>query len=199
MEYCEGFFLGKYWTDSDYNDRKHRFLFIMISLIVFLFTLLNAFYPDKLASLLRFPLSINLLIGFLLLIALPFAAAQYYKVNIGLRLLILFAYALQYFFLFAAFIQFLTPYFSFDFSNLSNTFLILFDKFMLLSGDLFNFLGSLGSTIASVAGGILIGGLALLFAVLISIFLPLLYLIFFRALQRLIDQCIIKNRKKLKI
>ncbi len=199
MEYWEGFFLGKYWTDSDYHDRRHHFLFITISLIVFLFTLSNAFFPDKFAFLIRFSLPVNLMVGLLLLIALPFAAAQYYRINIGLRLLILLGYILQYLFLFAAFIQFFVPYLSLDISNYSDAFLIIFDKIMVFSGDVFNFLGSLGSTIASVASGIIIGGLVVLFVILVSIFFPLLYLILFRALQRLIDQLIARNRAKLKI
>lgn len=190
MEYWEGFFLGKYWSDSDFKDHRHKFLFVMISLIVFVFAAFNFFLPEKVEHFLLLPVVFNFVLGTLLLIGLPFAAMFYYRLPFAVRPLILLAYLAQYYFLFCGLIQLMTGQMNLEVNSLPDLFLNLFDRLMVFSGDLFTFLGGLGSTIASVAGAMLLGGLVGLMGILISIFIPLLYLLLFRYLQRLIDRLV---------
>ena len=75
MEYWEGFFLGPFWTDSDYKDRRHKTLFIGISLIIFALMVLQILMPGKISKLFVFPIQVNFILGFLLLIGLPFLAS----------------------------------------------------------------------------------------------------------------------------
>lgn len=196
MEYWEGFFLGKFWTDSDYNDHQHKTLFVGISFLVFLLTALSAFSPDRVKKIFFLPIYLNFIFGIILLIALPFIAHYYYKVNIFLRLSILFSYCLQYIFLFLGFIKIFTGKEGLDIDYFIQYFSDIFDKVMIFSGDVFIFLGGLGSAIASVAGGIFIGALIALLLFGLMIFIPLLYLIFFRFVQRLVDRFVYYTRVK---
>lgn len=194
MEYWEGFFLGPFWTDSDYKDRRHKTLFIGISLIIFALMVLQILMPGKISKLFVFPIQVNFILGFLLLIGLPFLASRYYQLNPVFRILILFAYILQYLFLFLGFIQLFTRNFELDLNSMPDFVLTFFDGLMVISSNIFNFLGSLGSTIASVAFGIIVGGIVGLFVIFICICLPLIYLISFRQLQRLIDRILYKKK-----
>lgn len=195
MEYWEGFFLGKFWTDSDYHDRKHKVLFITISFSVFLLTVISLLIPEKVAGLFFLPVYLYFAFGIILLIALPFLAPYYYRLNLFLQILILLAYFIQYIFLFFGFIQAFIGRSGIDLNIFITYFADIFDQIMLLSGDLFIFLGGLGSAIASVAGGIIIGALVVLFVLLIMIFIPLLYLLFFRFIQRLVDRFVYFKQK----
>lgn len=200
MEYWEGFFLGKYWTDSDYHDSHHRFLFLSISFVVFLLTAAKVFMPSRIDFLFPFSLPVHLIIGIVLLIVLPFIASKFYRMYPIVRVIILLLYLLQYFFLLISFVQFFARLLAIDFSTLPDLFLKMLDQIMVFSGNLFNFLGGLGSTIASVAGGIIIGGIIAVIAFLFSVFLPLVYIMLFRVLQRCVDAIVYKlqnNRKRI--
>lgn len=196
MEYWEGFFLGKYWTDSDYHDSRHRFLFLSISFVVFLLTVAKVIMPSKIDFLFPFSQPVHLVIGLVLLLVLPLIASKFYRMHPIVRVVILLLYCLQYFFLLISFVQFFADLLAIDFSTLPDLFLKMLDQIMVFSGNLFNFLGGLGSTIASVAGGIVIGGIIAVLAVLFSVFLPLVYLMLFRILQRCVDAIIYKVQHK---
>lgn len=75
----------------------------------------------------------------------------------------------------------------------------MFDRVMSLSGELFTFLGGLGSTIASVLGGVIIGGSLVVLILFVATFIPLAYVLLFRALQRLIDKTIYNKWYNVKI
>ena len=86
-----------------------------------------------------------------------------------------------------------------DTESIPAFFLNMFDRTMSLSGEFFTFLGGLGSTIASVLGGIIVGGSIVVLILFVSIFVPLIYIISFRALQRLIDKLIYNKWYSVKI
>ncbi|NLJ94723.1 MAG: hypothetical protein GX326_04430 [Clostridiaceae bacterium] len=194
MEYWEGFFLGKYWTDSDYNDRKHPTLFIGIAIFVFALFIAEIIAPEKVSFIFELPVYINFAIGIVLLIGLPFFAMNYFRFNIILRVIILFLYFFQYLFLFIGFIQVLTQNIQIDFAEMPTYLLDFFDSLLIISSDVFKFLGSLASAIASVAFGIIIGGILGLLIIIACICLPLIYLIVFRQLQRLLDYILYRRK-----
>ena len=190
MEYWEGFYLGPVWSDSDFNDRRHPLLFTGISFLVFLLTVLSILFPEKTSGLFVLPVAANFTIGFILLLALPFLWMVYYRQHLAVKFLILALYGLEYLCLLVAFVQFLLGHADIQIPKLMQVAVDVFDKLMSFSGEVFNFLGSLGSTIASVAGGIVIGGVLAVLGILLLIFIPFIYISLFRLVQRLVDRLV---------
>ncbi|NLJ69975.1 MAG: hypothetical protein GX328_00725 [Clostridiaceae bacterium] len=199
MDFWEGFFLGKYWTDSNFEDKSRKFFFLMLGFVIFLLSIVNFIFPEFSEKLFILPFWLNLLLGLILLVGLPFVAAQYHKHNFLIKFLILLGYILQYIFLIFGFVQIVSGQVTFDKESIPAFFLNIFDRVMTFSGELFTFLGGLGSTIASVLGGIIIGGLMVLVILFVAIFVPLAYVMLFRTLQRFIDKMIYKKWHSAKI
>ncbi|HHT25283.1 MAG TPA: hypothetical protein GXZ76_07230 [Clostridiaceae bacterium] len=199
MDFWEGFFLGKYWTDSNFEDKPRKSFFLTIGFVIFLFCAVNFMYPKPVEKFFLMPFWLHLLLGFILLVSLPFAAAHYHKLNFFVKLLVLLGYLLQYIFLIFGFVQIISGQVGLDTESVPAFFLNMFDRVMSLSGELFTFLGGLGSTIASVLGGIIIGGSIIVLILFVAIFIPLIYIILFRALQRLIDKTIYNKWYSVKI
>lgn len=190
MEYWEGLYLGPAWSDSDFSDRRHPLLFTGLSFLVFLLTVLSLVYPEKTSSIFIFPVSVNFALGISLLVLLPFLAMVYYRQHLLVKIAILLLYGLEYLCLLVAFVQFFLGHADIQIPKFMQVAVKVFDKLMTFSGEVFNFLGSLGSTIASVAGGMLIAGLLAFLGVLLMVFIPFLYIKLFRLVQRLIDRLV---------
>lgn len=199
MDFWEGFFLGKYWTDSNFEDKSRKLFFLLIGFIVCLLSVINFMFPQLTEKIFLMPFWLHLLLGLILLAGLPFAAAHYHRLNLFLKFLILLCYLVQYIFLIFGFVQIVSGQVGIDTESIPAFFLTIFDRVMSLSGELFTFLGGLGSTIASVLGGIVIGGSIAVLLLFIAIFIPLAYILLFRTLQRLIDKLIYNKWYSVKI
>ncbi|NLM19040.1 MAG: hypothetical protein GX217_03335 [Clostridiaceae bacterium] len=199
MDFWEGFFLGKYWTDSNFEDKSRKLFFLIIGFAIFLFSAVNFIIPKSSEKLFLMPFWLHLLLGLVLLGSLPFAAAHYHRLSFFVKIFILLGYLLQYLFLIFGFVQIISGQVGLDTESIPAFFLNMFDRTMSLSGEFFTFLGGLGSTIASVLGGIIVGGSIVVLILFVSIFVPLIYIISFRALQRLIDKLIYNKWYSVKI
>ena len=81
MDFWEGFFLGKYWTDSNFEDKPRKAFFLLIGFVVCLFSVANFMFPDLVEKIFIMPFWLHLLSGLILLVGLPFAAAHYHKLS----------------------------------------------------------------------------------------------------------------------
>lgn len=198
MDFWEGFFLGKYWTDSNFEDKSRKLFFLIISALVCFISTIYFIFPQQKNQTSIIPFWIYLLLGIGLLILMPFAAARYHRLNVFLKLGILFGYFLQYLLLLIGFSKIVFGQVALEVATIPSLFLEVLDQIMYSSGEIFIFLGGLGSTIASVIGGIIIGGLLVGLFLLAAILIPLIYILSFRALQRLIDKTLYEKKFKTK-
>ena len=88
MDYLEGLFLGKLWSDTDFENRRHMGLFVLYGLLVVSVVVFNFFFGRKLLGIGAFGvLQIVLLV--LLFLACPFICFRYYRMPMAGKIIIL--------------------------------------------------------------------------------------------------------------
>lgn len=190
MDFWEGFFVGKVWIDSDASKSSIRGLLSILSIVLALGVLFFAVFPAQQDKWFFMPIYVSLVIGLLLLVGLPFAGSVYTRQPLGLKILILAAYALQYIMWMVFFVQriatltrldlLLTPEALIDFAN----------NRINDASQFFRFLGGLAGTLAGVVAGALLVALTALVVLILVLILPYLYLLLLRAVQRGIDRLV---------
>ena len=88
MDYFEGLFLGKLWSDTDYENRNHVGLFFLYGLFVDAIVLYNYVYETKLLGIGDFT-DMHLILFVILFIACPFICFKYYRMPIWGKLIVL--------------------------------------------------------------------------------------------------------------
>ncbi len=193
MDYLEGALLGKLWSDTDFENRKHRgvalFLCGVFWVYAFYLIFLVNFTDEKTimsSFVLWFPLAA------LLLVASPFICYYYYNVPLVAR----------WFFLLVQTVKFLSSYF-FLYSLILP--LVRFDKDKLITSVLTYFNDNVGQLFESTTGSqsmgalffnavmvavVVILGIVVLFFVLAII--PILYTKLIQLIQFTIDQAFIR-------
>lgn len=106
MDYLEGALLGKRWSDTDFENQKHRGMTLFLCALFWIYALFLVFranFMDVKTSL--GSVVLWLFISAILLIASPFVSYYYYSVPLPLRFIFLLVqglkYLASYFFLFA--------------------------------------------------------------------------------------------------
>ena len=89
MDYLEGLFLGKLWSDTDYENRRHLGLFVLYGLLVDSIVLFNYFIGKSLLWTGRFGV-LQIVLLSLLFLACPFICFRYYRMPIAGKIAILF-------------------------------------------------------------------------------------------------------------
>lgn len=88
MDYLEGLFLGKLWSDTDFENRRHLGLFVLYGLLVDSIILFNYFIGKALLWAGRFGV-LQIILLSLLFLASPFICFRYYRMPIAGKAVIL--------------------------------------------------------------------------------------------------------------
>ncbi len=88
MDYLEGLFLGKLWSDTDFENRRHTGLFILYGLFIDLVVLM-IYFTGKQIPLISGATTVHTVLLVVLTLATPFAACKYYRFPIWGKILVL--------------------------------------------------------------------------------------------------------------
>lgn len=88
MDYIEGLFLGKLWSDTDFENRKHVNLFILYGLLVDLIVVYG-YFTGKLIGFFTDGILLKIVIYAVLFFACPFICFKYYKMPFWGKILVL--------------------------------------------------------------------------------------------------------------
>ena len=88
MDYIEGLFLGKLWSDTDFENRRHMMLFILYGLFVDALVLFS-YWTGKIIPVLSGISILKIIIFALLFIACPFICFRYYRMPLWGKILVL--------------------------------------------------------------------------------------------------------------
>ncbi len=193
MDYLEGALLGKLWSDTDFENRKHRGVALFLCAIFWLYAFYLIFlvnFTDETTIMSSFVLWFPL--AALMLVASPFVCYYYYNVPLIVR----------WFFLAFQAAKFLTCYF-FLYSLILP--LVRFDKDKLITSALTYFNDNVGKLFDSTSGTQSMGGLffnavmvavVVMVAIIVIFFLlaiiPIIYTKLIQLLQYTIDQAFIR-------
>ncbi len=88
MDYLEGLFLGKIWSDTDFENRRHLGLFMLYGLLVESIVLYNFVFDKRLMGFGNFGV-LNTILFILLFLACPFICFRYYRMPLPGKIIIL--------------------------------------------------------------------------------------------------------------
>lgn len=88
MDYAEGLFLGKLWSDTDFENRRHYSLFVLYGFFVEAIVIYTYFFEKTLIQIGNFDV-IQAAIFAVLFLACPFICFRYYRMPIWGKLLVI--------------------------------------------------------------------------------------------------------------
>ncbi len=88
MDYLEGLFLGKLWSDTDFENRRHLALFLLYGLFIDAIVFL-CYWRNKLIPVLSGISTLKIVIFALLFLACPFICFRYYRMPLWGKILVL--------------------------------------------------------------------------------------------------------------
>ncbi|MBR6959263.1 MAG: hypothetical protein IKH76_02165 [Clostridiales bacterium] len=88
MDYLEGLFLGKLWSDTDFENRRHMGLFVLYGLLVVSVVVFNFFFGRMLLGIGSFGV-LQIVLFALLFLACPFICFRYYRMPMAGKIIIL--------------------------------------------------------------------------------------------------------------
>lgn len=196
MDYMEGLFLGKLWSDTDFENRRHAALFILYGLFVDILLLASYLGGSNIlgtgaASVVRIVFYVVLFLG------CPFLCFKYYRMPLWGKILVLFEKVIKTFFIMGMTIELILPRIKIQTSGLQDYLVDYLNS--TLEKYTLRFAADGGSF--STVMGVLTGGIHVVLVVVLiiaaAILLPGLIFLLFRALQFvydwIIDKLIIKK------
>lgn len=196
MDYMEGLFLGKLWSDTDFENRRHVGLFILYGLFVDVLLLLSYFTGvNVLGS--GVMGTVRLVFFILLFLACPFLCFRYYRMPIWGKLLILIEKCIKTFLIIGMTIGLILPRIKIQSGGLQDYLVDYLNK--TLEKYTMRFASDGGSF--STVMGVLTGGihvvLVVVFIMAAAVIVPGLIFLGFRLLQFaydwVVDKLIIKK------
>lgn len=88
MDYFEGLFLGKLWSDTDFENRRHVTLFILYGLFIDALILLT-YFTGKTVPLLNGTGTLKIILFVILALLKPFICFRYYRMPLWGKILVL--------------------------------------------------------------------------------------------------------------
>lgn len=88
MDYAEGLFLGKLWSDTDFENRRHYSLFVLYGFFVEAIVIYTYFFEKTLIQIGNFDV-IQAAVFAVLFLACPFICFRYYRMPIWGKLLVI--------------------------------------------------------------------------------------------------------------
>ena len=87
MDYLEGLFLGKIWSDTDFENRRHLGLFVIYGILIESIVLYNFVFDKTLLGFGMFGV-LNIVLFILLFLACPFICFRYYRMPLPGKIII---------------------------------------------------------------------------------------------------------------
>lgn len=187
MDNIEGFFLGRFWTDSNYFNKKHFGLQVVLGILGAIPLALAILWPAKASLLFPFPFPVNLVLFLLLYIFLPALAALYWHFPLVARTGILAAYTAQYYLLLAWFSQWVSQKVTVRLDSLPSAFAEDINKNMNFAAQIFKIEDALLSTFVTFISAIAMLGLTIAAYFLLAIVVPPLLFNVAKGGQRVVD------------
>ncbi len=182
MDYIEGLFLGKLWSDTDFENRKHIGLFVLYGLLCDVIILYAYLLGKNFPGIFLFG-AIQFVLFILLFVANPFICFRYYRMPLWGKVLVLLERFFHSYLVLDYTVSLLLPKLTVQSSDLS-TFLIDY-----LNGTLETYTdkfagssGSFSTVIGVLAGGVHVVLVACL-GIIIAIAVPGLIYLAYRLIQ----------------
>lgn len=109
MDYFEGLFLGKLWSDTDFENRRHVSLFILYGLLVDALVLFTYWTGKKLPVIGTWG-TLQMVLFILLFLACPFICFRYYRMPLWGKILVLLEKFFKHILILAFSISLFLPY-----------------------------------------------------------------------------------------
>lgn len=196
MDYLEGLFLGKLWSDTDFENRKHVALFVLYGFFIDAIVMYTYFSGKFIAELGHVGV-IQYVLYILLFLACPFICYSYYRMPIWGKLLVLLEKLFKAILVIDFTVALILPRLTVQASEIQD-FLITY-----LNGTLEDYTEKLYSTAGTFAtvAGVITGGIHVVFvfviALLAAVIVPGLFFLALRLLQYgydwIINKAIIKR------
>lgn len=187
MDNLEGFFLGRFWTDSNYFNKKHFGLQVAIGILGAIPLALAILWPAKASLLFPLPSPVNLGLFLFLYIFLPALAALYWHFPLPARAGVLAGYTVQYYLLLAWFSQWVSQKVTVRLDSLPSAFAEDINKNMNYAAQIFKIEDALLSTFVTFISAIAMLGLTIVGYLLLAIVVPPLLFNVAKGGQRVID------------
>lgn len=185
MDFLEGFLMGPYWSDTEYESRRHIgfFLWVGVSVVgIFVFLLVN---PILNGWILPWPVPALLLT--LLALINPFLCKNYYHRPLIIRLLILLALICKQLLAILVLFAILLPMVRLDLATLTASLLEFTNESISGMTNRFSAFGNAAAMILGLLTGTLLTLLESLLVAFIAVLVPGLTLLILRGLQLAID------------
>lgn len=117
MDYIEGLYLGKLWSDTDFENRRHVGLFILYGIFVDAILLYRYFTGTALLDAGNFGLWQKILLV-VLFVACPFICFRYYRMPLWGKLLVLFEKTVKVYLIVSLTISLVLPYITVQYDGL---------------------------------------------------------------------------------
>lgn len=191
MDYFEGLFLGKLWSDTDFENRRHVTLYILYGLFVDALVLLT-YWTGKSLPVVGSWGTMQIVIFAILFLACPFICFRYYRMPIWAKIIVLLEKLYKHILIIAFSISIFLPYLSVQVGDLQE-FLITYlnETLEVYTEKYFESAGTFATILGVVSGGIHIVVVFAFWAILAVVLPGLLYLVY-RLIQYAYDWVIAK-------
>ena len=182
MDYIEGLFLGKLWSDTDFENRKHLALFLLYGLFIDCLVIFS-YWTGKVIPVLSGINVLKVVIFAILFIACPFICFRYYRMPLWGKILVLLEKLYKHVLIVGFTVSMILPRLTVKSGDLQ-TFMIDYlnktlEKYTM---KFFESAGTFATIRGVVAGGIHVVGVIFLWAVA-AIFIPGIVYLIYRLVQ----------------
>jgi len=185
LDYAEGLFLGKLWSDTDFENRRHVELFLLYGVLTSLFMVYMFWTGSALLGVGAFG-TISAVMLILLSICNPLICFRYYRMPLWGKIIVLLAKVFKAYLVMSLTVSLVIPRITVKSDGLKD-YLVDF-----LNQTLENYTGKFsGSSSFSTVMGVLAGGIHVVFAVVLVIaallVIPGLVVLIYKSVQYLYD------------
>ena len=176
MDYLEGLLLGRLWSDTDYENRRHFGLFIIYGLFVDAIILFLYITNQELFGFGRIG-PIHIAIFVLLFLANPFICFRYYRMPLWGKCLILLVKIFKSYLISSYTVSLLLPKLSVQVGDLQDFLIAYLNSTLETYTEKFQAsAGSFSTVLGVLAGGVHVVGVVLLYAIAAIVIPSLIYL-----------------------
>lgn len=192
MDYFEGLFLGKLWSDTDFENRRHVTLYILYGLFIDALVLLT-YWTGRTLPLVGTWGTLQLVLFILLFLACPFICFKYYQMPLWGKIIVLIEKAFKHILIMAFSLSIFLPYLSVNVGDLQEFLINYLNKTLETYTEKFiDSAGTFATIIGVVTGGMHIV-LVFAFWVILSLVLPGAIYLIYRIIQYGYDWVIAKT------
>lgn len=178
MDYFEGLFLGKLWSDTDFENRRHVALFILYGLFVDGLVLLTYWTGKKLPIVGTWG-TLQMVILIILFLACPFICFRYYRMPLWGKILVLIEKFIKHLLIISFSISVFIPYLSVEVGDLQEFFVDYLNKTLeVYTEKYYETAGTFATILGVVSGGMHVVLVFAFWAVAAVVVPGLLYLVY---------------------